>query len=234
MSQHSHPGAAVADAAGSVADMPMSDADMRAMAAHMEMTPLRPVTAADSVRATVIATELRTAIAKYRDVKRAEADGFKMFAPQLKNQRVYHFTKNLWAIENQFRFNAGKPTSLLYRRDRQGNFVLIGAMYIAPKGYSAADLDERIPTSIAQWHKHVNWCIPRLGSRSRWTETRDGRPVFGPLGVSTREDCDSARGRFLPEVFGWMVHANVFESDGPLVIWGDHHMRGDELGTHEH
>lgn len=116
-----------------------------------------------------------------------------------------------------------------FRRDPQGNFVLIGAMYTAPKRYSAADLDERVPTSIAQWHKHVNWCVPRLGSRSRWSEVKNGRPVFGPLGVSTREECNSAGGRFHEEVLGWMVHANVFERE----VWGDHQMRGDELGTDE-
>ena len=79
----------------------MSDADSRATAAHMMMTPLRPATAPDSIRAASIAVELRAAIEKYRNVKRAEADGFKMFAPQIKNQRVYHFTKGLWAIESQ-------------------------------------------------------------------------------------------------------------------------------------
>ena len=125
-----------------------------------------------------------------------------------------------------------QPTSLLYRRDAKGNLVLIGAMYTAPKRYSADDLDKRIPTSVAQWHKHVNWCIPRLGAQSRWTEVKNGRPVFGPLGVSTREDCDAADGRFLEEIFGWMVHANVFESQDPQLIWGDQQMRGDELGTH--
>lgn len=216
------------------ADMPsasavMSDADSRAMTAHMMMTPLRPATAADSARATGIAAELRLAIDKYRSVKRAEADGFKMFAPQIKNQRVYHFTKGLRAVESQFRFDPAKPTSLLYRRDPQGNLVLIGAMYTAPKRFSVADLDERVPTSIAQWHKHVNWCVPRLGSGSRWTEVKNGRPVFGPLGVSNREECEAAGGRFHEEVLGWMVHANVFEGD----IWGDHHMRGDELGMGE-
>ncbi len=121
------------------ADMPsgravMSDGDGRAMAAHMMMTPLRPATAADSIRAADIASQLRAAIDKYRSVKRAEADGFEMFAPQIKNQRVYHFTKGLWAIENQFRFDPAKPTSLLYRRGPQGNFILIGAMYTAPSG----------------------------------------------------------------------------------------------------
>jgi len=107
--QHSHTDAAISSA-GSAG---MSDADIRAMAAHMEMTPPRLMMASDSSRAAGIAAELRSAIAKYRDVKRAQADGFKMFAPQLKNQRVYHFTKNLWAIENHFWFNPAKPTSLL-------------------------------------------------------------------------------------------------------------------------
>jgi hypothetical protein len=212
----------------------MSEMDMSAMAAHMETTPHRRTTAADSIRASGIVTELRQAIAKYRDVKVAESDGFRMFAPQLRNQRVYHFTRNLWALENQFRFNPEKPTSLLYKKDARGDFVLIGAMYTAPKRFSPADLDKRIPTSVAQWHKHVNWCLPPRREAERWTETRNERPVFGPLGVDTREACDSAGGRFVKEVFGWMVHANVFTSDDPKVIWCDDHMRGDEMMDHHH
>ena len=213
---------------------PMSEMDMSAMAAHMETTPRRIATSADSIRVVGIVAELRQAIAKYRDVKVAEADGFKMFAPQIRNQRVYHFTRNLWALENQFRFNPGKPTSLLYKKDAQGNFVLLGAMYTAPKRFSARDLDKRIPTSVAQWHKHVNWCLPPRREDGRWTEMRNGRPVFGPLGVDTPEACDSVGGRFVKEVFGWMVHANVFASDDPKVIWGDDHMRGDEMMGNHH
>jgi hypothetical protein len=212
----------------------MSKMDMSAMAAHMETTPYRMATPADLIRAGGIVIELRQAIAKYRDVKVAEADGFRMFAPQIKNQRVYHFTRNLWALENQFRFNPDKPTSLLYKKDARGSFVLVGAMYTAPKRFSANDLDKRIPTSVAQWHKHVNWCLPPRKEAERWTEMRNGRPVFGPLGVDTREACDSAGGRFVKEVFGWMVHANVFASDDPKVIWGDDHMRGDEMMDNRH
>ena len=74
---------------------PMSEMDMSAMAAHMETTPRRIATSADSIRVVGIVAELRQAIAKYRDVKVAEADGFKMFAPQIRNQRVYHFTLSL-------------------------------------------------------------------------------------------------------------------------------------------
>ena len=208
----------------------MSRGDMDAMNAHMEMTTLRPFNRADSIRAAGLVTELRSAISKYRDVRVAVDDGFRQFAPQVKNQRVYHFTNYRWAFENAFRFNAEKPTSLLYKKDAKGNFVLIGAMYTAPKRYSEDKLNERVPLSVAQWHKHVNWCLPPKADQGRWADTKSGRPVFGPLGVSTRKDCDAAGGRFVKEPFGWMVHANVFASDDPREIWGDdHQMHGDEM-----
>ena len=206
-----------------------------AMAQHMEMTALRPANRADSIRAAELVTELRAAISKYRDVRVAVDDGFRQFAPQIKNQRVYHFTNYRWAFENSFRFNPGKPTSLLYRKDSSGSFVLVGAMYTAPKRFSEEKLNERVPLSVAQWHKHVNWCLPPKGEDQRWTEMRNGRPVFGPLGVSTRAECDSVGGRFEKEVFGWMVHANVFASDDPRIIWGDdHQMNGSEMMDHQH
>ena len=204
-----------------------------AMAQHMEMTALRPANRADSIRAAGLVTELRSAISKYRDVRVAVDDGFRQFAPQIKNQRVYHFTNYRWAFENSFRFKPEKPTSLLYQKDSNGSFVLVGAMYTAPKRFSEDKLNERVPLSVAQWHKHVNWCLPPSGEDQRWTEMRNGRPVFGPLGVSTRAGCDSVGGRFEKEVFGWMVHANVFASDDPHIIWGDdHQMTGSEMMDH--
>jgi hypothetical protein len=172
---------------------------------------------------------LRSAIAKYRDIRVAQAEGFKMFAPQIKNQRTYHLTKGSWAFRNKFRFNPAKPTSLLYRKDTNGHFVLIGAMYTAPQRYSVNALDKRIPTSIAHWHKHVNWCLPRTGDDRRLFEVRNGRPVFGPLGVATREECDAVNGQFSKEIFDWMTHAEIFAGNDLGAIWADNRMRGDEL-----
>lgn len=216
--------------ADATAQASMTAADMKAMAAHMEMTPKRQASAEDSLRAAQLVTQLRSAIVRYRDVDLAVDDGFKQFAPQLKNQRIYHFTNYGYGFRNAFRFDPAKPTSLLYRKDSAGKFVLFGAMYTAPKGFSADKLDKRVPLGVAQWHKHVNWCFPPKGQQTRWTETRNSRPVFGPLGVSTRADCDAAGGKFRKEVFGWMVHANVFASDDPRLIWGDeHHMTGHEM-----
>jgi hypothetical protein len=104
-------------------------------------------------------------------------------------------------------------------------------MYTAPERSTLDDLDRRVPLSIARWHLHTNFCIPRFGEGRRWTETRDGKPVFGPLSpIASREACDAVKGRFLPHVFGWMVHANVLEGKDPASVWGMSH---DEM-SHEH
>ena len=108
--QHSHGHSDTAVTAGAnphdMAGMDMSGANgdwtMAAMAKHMAYSSPRPLTKADSVRSAQVINELRQAIAKYQDVKVAEADGYKMFAPQIKNQPQYHFTKGWNAIRNQW------------------------------------------------------------------------------------------------------------------------------------
>jgi hypothetical protein len=225
--QHTHDHADTTGMAGMQMGPAADDWKMTAMAKHMAYSSPRPLTAADSVRATHVISELRQAIAKYQDVKVAEADGYKMFAPEIKNQPQYHFTKGWNAIRNQWGFDPARPTSLLYKKDASGRFHLIGAMYTASRGTSEDELNERIPLSVASWHRHVNWCIPMRRERDRWAETVNGRPVFGPLGVATAEECKAANGRFIPQAFGWMVHANVFAGNDLKSIWRDDHMDRD-------
>ena len=231
--QHSHDHSTVAAPASREKATPATsgkkagDWTMEAMARHMAYSSARPLTATDSIRAAHVINELRQAVVRYQDVREAEADGYKMFAPHLKNQRQYHFTKGWNAIRNQFGFDPARPTSLLYKKNAKGELVLTGAMYTASKRTSEETLNERVPLSVARWHRHVNWCVPRRGETQRWYELSDGRPVFGPLGVSTREDCEAARGRFIEQAFGWMVHANVFAGNDLRSIWHDDHMEHD-------
>lgn len=194
---------------------------------HVAMTPDRPPTAGDSARAASIARELRASIAKYKDVRVAVKDGYRQFAPGVKGQKVLHFTRGRSAVRAVFSFDAAQPTSLLYRPVEGGDPVLIGAMYTAPRRSSLEDLDQRVPLSVAKWHRHINFCLPPVRQKERWKETQNGLPVFGPLSpIATEEECDKVGGRFYPQVFGWMVHANVFESDDPAIIWGDDHRTG--------
>jgi len=195
-----------------MADHAMSGAMTENMMKHMELTPTRPPTHADSVRAMALAGEIKHAIAKYEDTSAAVADGYKMFLPNVKTQHVYHFTNGRHAIGEAFRFDATKPTSILYKRSSDGTLRLVGAMYTMPKNARLSRLDDRVPLSIARWHKHVNWCLPKEGQAARWLEQKNGAPVFGPESpIATKAGCDAVRGDFHPHLFGWMLHANVDE-----------------------
>src|SRR4029077_6520760 len=96
---------------------------------HLVLIPLRPRSAADSTRAAQLVAQMRTTLARYRDVGAAEAGGFRKFLPGV-TQPIYHFTSWRWALLAR-RFDPTRPTSLLYREGPGGALVLAGAMYTA-------------------------------------------------------------------------------------------------------
>ena len=208
---------AAADAAMSG---PMSDAAKK----HMELSPARRATREDSSRAKQVAGQLRIALAKYHDTTAAVADGYRMFMPNVKTQRVFHFTNYKNAFLEAFRFDPKQPTSLLYQRGGDGQLKLIGAMYSAPKRMRASKLDDRVPLSIARWHKHVNWCLPKKEDAERWLERREGLPLFGPESpIDTRAACRAVGGMFFESPMGWMIHANVFLGEDLAAVFGHDH-----------
>jgi hypothetical protein len=223
--QHTH-GKPASDSSHMIgaADAAMSGALSEAAKKHMELSPEKRATQEDSARAFAVARQLRTALAKYADTTAAVAAGYRMFMPNVKSQRVFHFTNYRNAFMEALRFDPEKPTSLLYQRGADGQMKLIGAMYTAPKRMRAGKLDDRVPLSIARWHKHVNWCLPPKGQSERWLERENGLPVFGPESpIATRAACEEVGGKFHPSLFGWMIHANVFLGDDLATIFGHHH-----------
>lgn len=227
------PGRTVAADSTDTAAAAAADGEMGAMGPmgsdpHMVMTPTWPLAPGDSARARALVDEVRKTLGKYRDVQVAVADGFKEFLPNVKHQRVYHFTNWRHALAARFGFDPASPTALLYEQDSAGGMHLVGVMYTEAPATPLEELNRRVPLSIAHWHEHVNWCLPPRGALGRWRDSTGGKPVFGPLGpIATRAGCDSVGGRFLPRVFGWMVHVNAFVGDDPKAIWaveapGDH------------
>jgi G3E family GTPase len=185
------------------------------MGPHMHMSTLRDSSPADIHRAQQIVDTARTSLERYKDFKAAENDGYKIFLPQLK-QKMYHFTNWKYAMEAAFTFNPEHPTSLLYEKTGENNFKLIGAMYTAPARFSEDDLDKRVPLSVAQWHQHVNLCKPPEDKRN---EMFGSSPSFGLNGsISTEQECNAAGGKFVPRVFGWMVHLYPYEQSMD-AIW---------------
>ena len=214
------------DTAGmvSAADAVMSGPASAVAQKHLRLSPVRPPTSADSARAREVLRQVRTALGRYGDTAAATAAGYRMFMPGVKRQRVYHFTNYRHALMEAGRFDAAKPTSLLYEPVPGGPPKLVGAMYTAPRRWGAERLDERLPLSIARWHQHVNWCVPKRGETRRWGERSGNAPVFGPESpIATRDDCEKVGGRFLPVLFGWMVHVNAFAGDDLATVFGHGH-----------
>jgi len=179
---------------------------------HFRWTTLRPANRADQATAWDIVRQLRQALAPYREYRVAIHDGYEPFLPNVK-QPHYHFTRKWNGFKAAFRFDPKEPTSLLYKETPDG-YELEGAMFTASKWASEADLNERIPLSVAQWHAHVNICLPQKKDMASadWKK-------FGPKGsILTQAECDEAGGRFLPQLFGWMVHVYPF-AETAEQIW---------------
>jgi hypothetical protein len=177
------------------------------MGPHMRMTAVRDPQPGDQAKADQVVQATRKVAAKYQDYKAALADGYKIFLPELP-QKQYHFTNYWYGFETRRHFNPEHPTSLLYEKQGEG-YKLIGVMYTAPKGTSEDELNSRIPLSVAQWHAHVNMCVPPEDKKK---EMWGAQARFGLQGsITSKEECDAAGGRFMPQVFGWMVHVYPFE-----------------------
>lgn len=176
---------------------------------HIRRTPKRKPAAEDEERAVRVVEALKQAIEPYRDYRVAVNKGFQPFLPNVA-QPYYHFTRKLDRFKPVLQFDPARPTSLLYRKTDNG-FELIGALYIAPKDASERELHGRVPLSVAQWHAHVNVCMPPKGV-SDWTR-------FGLRGsIATEAECRTTGGRFVPQLFGWMLLVFPFEST-PEKIW---------------
>jgi hypothetical protein len=186
--------------------------------AHMAMTKLRPLEADDRARAEAILAAAKKYAERYRDYRKAEADGYTIFMPE-QHQNVYHFVLETEDSGAKRRFDPDHPHVLLYTKTEGPNrgYKLVGVMYTAPYDSTEEQLNARVPLSIARWHVHLNMCIPPQPEHHDWL-TDD--PEFGLNGsISTAEACSAAGGRFKPHLAGWMTHIYPFETD-PSKIWG--------------
>lgn len=176
---------------------------------HLKWTTKRKADPEDEERAAQVAQAIKQTIEKYKDYRVALNKGFRPFLLNVP-QPYYYFTKKLDRFKVPLAFDLAQPTSLLYRKTENG-YELIGAMYIAPKDASERELHVLVPLSVAQWHAHVNVCIPPKGTTD-WA-------TFGVRGsIATEAVCKKTGGRFVPQLFGWMLPVYPFEKS-PEKIW---------------
>lgn len=175
---------------------------------HVYTTVMRSSSPGDSQRSQEILDILRHSMAKYKDYRAAVADGYEPFMPK-SEQRLYWFISNRNAYASAYEFNPGHPTALLYKKSK-GAYELEGAVFTAPKTATESQLNDRVPLSVARWRENVNLCVaPKRGA---------GQPAdtkrFGLGGtIATQDACAAAGGRWVPQVFGWMLAVFPFESN---------------------
>lgn len=191
-------------------DMKNMGPSMAAMAGHMIVTPLRPKQPGDEEKAKAVIAEAKATMERYQDYKNALADGYVWLNPKAK-QTQYHFENNANAHEAETHFDPTKPSALLYRNTPHKQFKLEGVMYTAGQHTSEEELDKRIPTSIARWHEHTNFCA---APENKTQEYFGAHPKFGMFGsIKTKEACEAEQGTFYPYMFTWMIHVFPYEKD---------------------
>ena len=199
---------------------PMINALLSDTNAHMRMAPTRRRTRADVTRAIGVAKTARAALRRYADVKLAEQDGYQRFLPWLAEQDIYHYNNIQNVMTSVDTFDITRPVSLLYRKNKGGALVLVGAMYSALPGASMNDLDARLPVSVAHWHEHVNFCGPRPDSVRAGVVRTGSATLARWLRITSPDTCRAAGGVFLPRLFGWMTHAYLFGKQDIASVWG--------------
>ena len=195
---------------GAMKGMVVMGQSMAAMTNHMCITPSRPEQPGDKQRAKAVVDQVRAAIEKYKDYKKAIADGFIQANPTV-DQPQFHFNNDANAKLADTTFDPARPTSLLYYRTPQQKFKLEGVMYTDRNDATEDELNQRIPISIVRWHKHTNFCAAPANKVKQYF---GDRPKFGMFGsIHTKDACDAEGGIFFPVVFSWMIHVFPYEND---------------------
>jgi hypothetical protein len=198
------------DMGGSMGSMSVMGQSMAAMTNHMCITPMRSMQPGDEERAKALVAQVRAAIEKYKDYKKALADGYVIGNPNVE-QPQYHFTKNANVHLADTQFDPAKPSSLLYWHTDSQRYKLEGVMFTDSTSATEDELDQRIPLSIARWHEHTNFCG---APANKVSEYHGEHPKFGMFGsIHTKEACQAEGGTFFPVLFSWMIHVFPYEND---------------------
>jgi hypothetical protein len=212
------------DMAG-MGNMTVMGESMAAMANHMCITPLRPKQPGDEQKAKALIAQVKTTIEKYKDYKKALADGYVIANPKL-DQPQYHFNNEANVRLADTQFDPTKPSSLLYRRTPTQLYKLEGVMFTARPDATEDELNQRIPLSIARWHEHTNFCA---APADKVKEYHGDNPKFGMFGsIHTKEACQAEGGTFFPIMFSWMIHVFPYEDTMKDIF----SMNDDEAHVH--
>jgi hypothetical protein len=145
----------------------------------------------------------RSATAKYREVRVAEADGYHAIGPDVPGMGIHYVRTH---FEGSNGFDVEHPDILLYEKNSSvpGGYALVGVSYLL---VAATDTDGQpknppFPKSLASWHRHTDICV--FPDRSVKSNLSD-------------EQCKADGGRFTA-LTQWMIHAWIWK-DSPTGVF---------------
>jgi len=195
-------------AAGQRQDAGISPAPTTATSEHDHGPALPAITYVDLQHTAAQLTAAREATTKYRDVRAAEADGYRAVGPYVPGMGI-HYVRD----RSLDAFSIAEPPILLYERDASlpGGLRLAGVSYllVAPIDRDGQPANPPFPKALARWHKHNNICV--LPDNEATVDL-------------TEAECAARGGQFTTET-SWMLHAwiwkespaGVFSPTNPLV-----------------
>ncbi len=192
------------------------------MGPHMQATIHAAERPGDRERASAVLAAAHQVVAQYEDVHVAERAGYKEFAPDSPGMER-HFVNPQLSREEGKRLELPHPGALLYDRLPNGGLQIHGVMYTALGNVDAAQLDVRLPRSIAVWHRHVDFCVAAHSAADDHRFGFDGT-------IHTEDVCKAARGTWVPLAFGWMTHVFPNAPAGPQQ-WGGNEMNMGQTGS---
>lgn len=198
------------------AQQPGQPTSNQEMHMHMDAHHEHPMGAAVPLTFTELETtaaqleQARRATEKYRDVRMAEADGYKAIGPDVPGMGLHYVRVGggdpSHSAPPSSGFDVEQPAILLYEKDTSspGGYALVGVSYLlnAETDADGQPKNPPFPKSLASWHRHSDLCV--LPDRS----------VKAHLSA---EQCKVEGGRFTA-LTQWMIHAWIWK-DSPAGVF---------------
>lgn len=109
--------------------------------------------------------DVKASVARFNDIKVAFSEGYRQTTPyRFLRWGPAHFTNRAYERDGKW-LDPMNPESLVYMKLLNGDLVVLGAMFLAPKGEGP-----RPGGPLTEWHVHDNLCVTATGSVAMSTE----------------------------------------------------------------
>jgi hypothetical protein len=185
---------------------------------EMQMTPLSShvPTRAELARLTWLVHQALAAMARYRDPRVAQRDGYGtapgLFVP---TQGAHYRNATYAGAAASGQFDPAHPPFLVYNT-AHGHAVLSGSVYVMPADATPRQLATIVPLALGSWHQHINLCVVGGPGVLDWQAIL---PIHDP------QACRARPGTSFLARTGWMIHLWARQPLGPLLFAMDDRAR---------